>query len=57
LDFADSGLLNDVLEVILFHTQKKSLLELMVFKMMKLSINRKLQRHMGILQSIEGRIV
>jgi hypothetical protein len=55
LDFADSALLNDVLEVLLFHTQKKALLELMVFKMMKVSIERKLQRYTSLLQVIEGR--
>jgi hypothetical protein len=55
LDFTDSNLLNDVLEVLLFHTQKKALLELMVFKMMKTSIDRRLQKFLGLLQVIEGR--
>jgi hypothetical protein len=38
IDFSDSQLLNDVLEVILHHTQKKTLLELIVFKLFKTSI-------------------
>jgi hypothetical protein len=52
LDFEDSALLNDVLEVLLYHTQKKALLELMVFKMMKISIDRKLQKYTALLQVV-----
>lgn len=55
LDFSDAPLLNDVLEVLLHHTQKKSLLELIVFKMLRLSIDRRLHRDPALLQFIEGR--
>lgn len=44
IDFSDTQLLNDVLEIILHHTQKKTLLELLIFKLFKLSIERKLNR-------------
>lgn len=55
LDFSDSTLLNEVLEVVLYHTQKKSLLELIVFKLMRISIERKLYKEAAVLQFIEGR--
>jgi hypothetical protein len=38
IDFADVHLLNEVLEILLSHTQKKSLLELMVFKLLRMPI-------------------
>jgi hypothetical protein len=41
--------------VLLFHTQKKALLELMVFKMMRVSIERRLQKYTALLQVVEGR--
>jgi hypothetical protein len=57
VDFSDKELLNDVLEILLYHTQKKSLLELLIFKMMKLSIDRNLRKDSALLQFIEGRAV
>lgn len=42
-------------EVLLHHTQKKTLLELLVFKMFKKSINRKLQKASSVLQYLEGK--
>jgi hypothetical protein len=38
VDFSDTEVLNDVLEIVLYHTQKKTLLELLVFKLLKTTI-------------------
>jgi hypothetical protein len=55
IDFEDKETLNDVFEVLLHHTQKKTLLELLVFKLFKKTINRKLQKASGVLQYLEGK--
>jgi hypothetical protein len=54
VDFANLEILNDVLEIILFHTLKKNILELMIFKIFRSSIERKLMKDSSILQFIEG---
>ena len=41
----------------LFHVQKKSMLELMVFKMLKMTVEKRLKKGVGVLQFIEGKTV
>lgn len=55
VDFSDQDVLNDVLEIILYQTQKKTLMELLVFKLLKKTIDRRLQKGSLILQFIEGK--
>jgi hypothetical protein len=44
LNFTEEGILNDVLEVILYYCSRKNVLELLIFKLMRTDIKKRLKK-------------
>ena len=55
VELTDQTVLHHALELILHHTQKKSILELMVFKLLRYHILKTLDKHIPTLHFLEGK--